>query len=109
MSCMTAPTGSYFFEGAGRSDNPEAALMRTGITQTIHVASYWKFGIVGLSAPKSTTFSNESAESKLQDELKSSLYFVATSSAASPWIVRLRLVYNPQRPHRQRFPRKAPN
>lgn len=51
-----------FVEGAGWGDNAKAAVMRIGIKEIIHFASYWeKFGIKGLSAPKSTTFTEESA------------------------------------------------
>lgn len=51
-----------FVEGAGWGDNAKAAIMRIGLKETIHFASYWqKFGIKGLSAPESTTFTEESA------------------------------------------------
>lgn len=51
-----------FVEGAGWGDNAKAAIMRIGLKETIHFASYWeKFGIKGLSAPNPTTFTQESA------------------------------------------------
>lgn len=51
-----------FVEGAGWGDNAKAAIMRIGLKETIHFASYWeKFGIQGLSAPEPTTFTEESA------------------------------------------------
>lgn len=51
-----------FVEGAGWGDNAKAAIMRIGLQETIHFASYWqKFGIQGLSPPDPTTFTNESA------------------------------------------------
>lgn len=54
--------GAGFVEGAGWGDNAKAAIMRIGLKETIHFASYWeKFGISGLSAPESTTFTEESA------------------------------------------------
>lgn len=51
-----------FVEGAGWGDNAKAAVMRIGIKETIHFASYWqKFGIKAKSAPNPTTFTEESA------------------------------------------------
>lgn len=51
-----------FVEGAGWGDNAKAAIMRIGIKEIIHFASYWeKFGIKGLKPPASTTFTEESA------------------------------------------------
>lgn len=50
-----------FVEGAGWGDNAKAAIMRIGIKEIIHFASYYeKFGIKG-SAPNPTTFTEESA------------------------------------------------
>lgn len=54
--------GAGFVEGAGWGDNAKSAIMRIGLRETIHFASYWKkFGISGLSPPESTTFTEESA------------------------------------------------
>lgn len=51
-----------FVEGAGWGDNAKAAIMRIGLKEIIHFASYWeKFGIKAMSAPESTTFTEESA------------------------------------------------
>ncbi|QBM86169.1 glycerol-3-phosphate dehydrogenase NAD+ [Metschnikowia aff. pulcherrima] len=51
-----------FVEGEGWGDNAKSAIMRIGLKETIHFASYWeKFGIQGLSAPEPTTFTEESA------------------------------------------------
>lgn len=50
-----------FVEGAGWGDNAKAAVMRIGIKEIIHFASYYeKFGIHG-PAPNPTTFTEESA------------------------------------------------
>lgn len=51
-----------FVEGAGWGDNAKAAIMRIGLKETIHFASYYKkFGIKGLIPPQPTTFTEESA------------------------------------------------
>ena len=51
-----------FVEGAGWGDNAKAAIMRIGLKEIIHFASYWqKFGIKALSPPNSSTFTEESA------------------------------------------------
>lgn len=51
-----------FVEGAGWGDNAKAAIMRIGIKETIHFASYYKkFGIKADSAPNPSTFTEESA------------------------------------------------
>lgn len=50
-----------FVIGAGWGDNAKAAIMRIGIREIIHFASYYnKFGVKG-PAPESTTFTEESA------------------------------------------------
>lgn len=50
-----------FVEGAGWGDNAKAAIMRIGLKETIHFASYYdKFGIQGLE-PGYKTFTEESA------------------------------------------------
>lgn len=50
-----------FVEGAGWGDNAKAAIMRIGLKETIHFASYYeKFGIQG-AAPDYRTFTEESA------------------------------------------------
>lgn len=50
-----------FVEGAGWGDNAKAAIMRIGLKETIHFASYYeKFGIQGAS-PDYKTFTEESA------------------------------------------------
>lgn len=50
-----------FVVGAGWGDNAKAAIMRIGIREIIHFASYYeKFGIKGL-APQPNTFTEESA------------------------------------------------
>lgn len=50
-----------FVEGAGWGDNAKSAVMRIGIKETIHFASYYKkFGIKG-AAPNPATFTEESA------------------------------------------------
>ncbi|KAK6458191.1 glycerol-3-phosphate dehydrogenase [Scheffersomyces xylosifermentans] len=51
-----------FVEGAGWGDNAKAAIMRIGIKEIIHFASYYeKFGIKGISPPNPKTFTEESA------------------------------------------------
>ncbi|CAH2351286.1 glycerol-3-phosphate dehydrogenase [NAD(+)] 1 [[Candida] railenensis] len=53
-----------FVEGAGWGDNAKAAIMRIGLKEIIHFASYFeKFGINkgGVIAPQPTTFTEESA------------------------------------------------
>ncbi|CAK9440008.1 uncharacterized protein LODBEIA_P41080 [Lodderomyces beijingensis] len=51
-----------FVVGAGWGDNAKAAIMRIGIKEIIHFASYWeKFGIKGLAPPNPATFTEESA------------------------------------------------
>ncbi|KAI5970031.1 hypothetical protein CANMA_000934 [Candida margitis] len=51
-----------FVIGAGWGDNAKAAIMRIGIREIIHFASYWqKFGIKGLAPPNPSTFTEESA------------------------------------------------
>ncbi|KAI5963118.1 GPD1 [Candida pseudojiufengensis] len=51
-----------FVVGAGWGDNAKAAIMRIGIKEIIHFASYWqKFGIKGLAPPDPSTFTEESA------------------------------------------------
>lgn len=51
-----------FVEGAGWGDNAKAAVMRIGLKEIIHFASYYKkFGIKALVDPQPTTFTEESA------------------------------------------------
>ncbi|ODV70357.1 NAD-dependent glycerol-3-phosphate dehydrogenase [Hyphopichia burtonii NRRL Y-1933] len=51
-----------FVEGSGWGDNAKAAIMRIGLKETIHFASYYKkFGIKALAPPEPTTFTEESA------------------------------------------------
>ncbi|KAK6203338.1 glycerol-3-phosphate dehydrogenase [Scheffersomyces amazonensis] len=50
-----------FVDGAGWGSNSQAAIMRIGIKETIHFASYYeKFGIKG-PPPRHSTFTEESA------------------------------------------------
>ncbi|KAK6460817.1 Gpd2 protein [Scheffersomyces coipomensis] len=51
-----------FVDGAGWGSNARAAIMRIGIKEIIHFASYWeKFGIKGEAPPRHSTFTEESA------------------------------------------------
>ncbi|CAI5760582.1 unnamed protein product [Candida verbasci] len=51
-----------FVVGAGWGDNAKAAIMRIGIKEIIHFASYWeKFGMKGILPPNPATFTEESA------------------------------------------------
>lgn len=51
-----------FVLGAGWGDNAMAAIMRIGLKEIIHFASYYeKFGIKALTPPCATTFTEESA------------------------------------------------
>lgn len=52
--------GAGFVDGAGWGDNAKAAVMRIGLKEIIHFASYYeKFGIKG-KAPSVSTFTEES-------------------------------------------------